>query len=78
MLLLPFRLTALVPTWCVVENDPVPPPTVVSVPGCALPDESAAVVPLASSNLYQSTMPEPMLPALPPLPLPVWCVSSYP
>src|SRR5262252_69344 len=57
VLLVPARLTAPVPTMCVAEKVAVPVPTFVSVPLRPLPEESAAVVPLVSSNLYCRTIP---------------------
>src|SRR5262245_26010744 len=56
-LLVPVRLTEPVPTMCVAENAAVPVPTFVSPPLRPLPEESAAVMPLVSSNLYWTTMP---------------------
>src|SRR6187397_697570 len=69
VLLLPFRFSAPVPTWCVVENAPVPVPAATSVPLCGAPAavaESAATVPLASSSLYQTTTPPAGPPPVPP------------
>src|SRR6476659_7825914 len=73
VLLAPARLSAPVPTWCVVENVPVPVPAVVSAPWWGAPaavDESSAAIPLLSSNLYQRTTSPSGPPPAPPPPAP--------
>jgi hypothetical protein len=51
VLLEPPRFTDPVPTMCVAEKAMVPVPATARVPLRPLPDESAAVVPVVSSNL---------------------------